>query len=148
MSRLIHLMALLASVLAFNAVALESPFKVIGATTINVHQARQLFDAGAVFVDVRSDRQWRWGHIKGARHLELRRDFGKLFYPGYLNRDTPLVIYCNDLDCKRSAFASYLAARWGYTQVYYFRDGYYSWLAWDMPIQTQRSDERFDWAER
>ncbi|WP_426416776.1 rhodanese-like domain-containing protein [Aestuariirhabdus sp. LZHN29] len=147
MRALIRLLVLLCYMVAYNAVALESPFNVIGATTINVHQAKQLYDAGAVFVDVRGDRQWRWGHIEGARHMELRRDFGKLFYPGYMERDIPLVIYCNDLDCKRSAFASYLAAKWGYTQVYYFRDGYYSWLAWDMPIKTA-TREQYHWAER
>ncbi|MCL6415538.1 rhodanese-like domain-containing protein [Aestuariirhabdus sp. Z084] len=129
------------------ASAVESPLNVLGAVTINVHQAKQLYDAGAVFVDVRNDKQWQWGHIEGARHMELRRDFGKLFYPGYMERDIPLVIYCNDLDCKRSAFASYLAAKWGYTEVYYFRDGYYAWLAWDMPIQSApRQSHR--WAER
>lgn len=127
--------------------AVESPFRVIGAITVDVHEARELFDDGATFVDVRSDRQWRWGHIEGAIHLELRRDFGKLFSQNAMDRDTPLVIYCNDLGCQRSSFASYLASQWGYTRVYYFRNGYFAWQARDFPMQSG-SDERVHWAER
>ncbi len=114
----------------------ESPLGITGATTINVFQAKYLYDQGAVFIDVRSDEEWQIGHIQDAIHLDFQRDFGFLYQASDIPRDTPLVIYCNSIDCLRSAYACSVSVIWGFSRVYYFRSGYFAWLLEDFPVVT------------
>ncbi len=119
--------------------AQEAPINIKGVITINSHQAKKLHELGALFVDVRPYNQWSWGHVDGAHSLDLRGGFRQLFMPGTLDKETPIVIYGNSSYHMRGAIASYLAALWGYKKVFFFRDGYYSWLALDHPV-TLKSD--------
>ena len=112
----------------------EAPVNIKGVITINSHQAKRLHELGAPFVDVRPGDQWSWGHVEGAHNLDLRGGFRQLFMPGTLDKDTPIVIYGNSSYHMRGAIASYLAALWGYRKVFFFRDGYFSWLALDYPV--------------
>ncbi|QZX81291.1 rhodanese-like domain-containing protein [Metapseudomonas otitidis] len=114
------------------AQAEEAPLHVAGATTVNVLQAKRLFDYGALFIDVRPDREWSWGHVHGAVHLDLSDRFAGLAMPQW-PRHVPLVIYCDSDVCPRGALAAQLAVGWGYRQVFYFRDGYFAWQLLDFP---------------
>ena len=120
--------------------AQEAPVNIKDVVTINTHQAKRLHTLGALFIDVRPYQQWSWGHVDGAHSLDLRAGFRQLFMPGTLDKDTPIVIYGNSTYHMRGAIASYLAALWGYKRVFFFRDGYYSWLALDYPV-TLKSDQ-------
>jgi rhodanese-related sulfurtransferase len=40
-------------------------------SSVSAHTARELLDAGAVLVDVRSAGEWRTGHAPSARHIPL-----------------------------------------------------------------------------
>ncbi|WP_437884282.1 rhodanese-like domain-containing protein [Pseudomonas sp. LRF_L74] len=113
-------------------VASEAPLQVKGAMTINVMQARYLYEYGAMFVDVRSARQWSWGHVAGAVHLPIDDGFSDLAHQRW-PRELPLVLYCESDVCPHAAQASQLAVAWGYTQVFYFRAGYFSWQLHDLP---------------
>ena len=119
--------------------AQEAPVNIKDVVTINTHQAKRLHSLGALFIDVRPYQQWNWGHVDGAHSLDLRAGFRQLFMPGTLDKDTPIVIYGNSTYHMRGAIGSYLAALWGYKRVFFFRDGYYSWLALDYPV-TLKSD--------
>ncbi|WP_330926963.1 rhodanese-like domain-containing protein [Candidatus Sororendozoicomonas aggregata] len=112
----------------------EAPMTIKGVITINTHQAKLLHELGAPFVDVRPHSQWQWGHVDGAHNLDLREGFQQLFIAGALDKNAPVVIYGNSTYHMRGAIASYLAAMWGYKQVFFFRDGYFSWLALDYPV--------------
>ncbi|WP_230460367.1 rhodanese-like domain-containing protein [Sansalvadorimonas verongulae] len=114
--------------------AKEAPVFVTGAETISTEQARELFQSQAAFIDVRSREKWQWGHIEGAQHFGLYSTFALLKHPGFISKDQPLVIYGNGSHTMRSALAAHLAASWGYKTVYYYRDGYFSWQAKDLPI--------------
>ncbi|MCQ4294814.1 rhodanese-like domain-containing protein [Pseudomonas stutzeri] len=115
--------------------AAEAPENVDGAMTVNVFQAKRLHDLGAVFIDVRSDRQWLWGHVEGAVHFDLASDFVNLAAREW-PRELPLVIYCDSEICPRSAEAVRMAVAWGYKQVFYFRSGYFAWQLHDYPQIT------------
>lgn len=119
--------------------AQEAPVNIKDVVTVNTHQAKRLHELGALFVDVRPLEQWRWGRVDGAHNLDLKSGFRQLFMPGTLDKNTPIVIYGNSIYHMRGAIASYLAALWGYKRVFFFRDGYYSWLALDFPV-TLKSD--------
>ena len=119
--------------------AQEAPVNIKDVVTINTHQAQRLHELGALFIDVRPLDQWSWGRVEGSHNLDLRSGFRQLFMPGTLDKNTPIVIYGNSTYHMRGAIASYLAALWGYKRVFFFRDGYYSWLALDFPV-TLKSD--------
>ena len=121
----------------------EAPVNIKNVVTIDIQQAKWLHDQGAMFIDVRSVDQWRWGRVEGAHNLDLRSGFRQLFTPGTLNKSLPIVIYGNSSYHMRGAIASYLAAMWGYKRVYFFREGYYSWLALDYPV-TLKSDSKHE----
>lgn len=112
--------------------AAEAPVEVEGAMTINVYQARQLHELGAVFIDVRPSREWSWGHVEGAVHMDLAREFLGLAHTSW-PRTVPLVVYCDSEVCPASAEAVRLAVAWGYEQVFYFREGYFAWVLADFP---------------
>lgn len=134
--------SLVVSFLISNCVIAESPSTVIGAKTINVQQAVDLYKNGAVFIDVRDEKSWSYGHINGAVHLDFNQDeFVVLYVSDALDKKTPIVFYCDSPLSTTGAMASFFAASWGYENVYYFREGYYSWLAYDMPTQFQGFEE-------
>ncbi len=113
----------------------EAPEDIVGAITVGLVEARSLYNQGAVFIDVRSEQGWRMGHIRGAVHLDFNDEaFVLLYASDALNKETPLVFYCDSPLIPSSAMASFFAVSWGYKKVYYFRDGYYAWMASDHPI--------------
>ncbi len=116
-------------------IAGEAPIEIKGAQTISLEEARALHEDGAVFIDVRESSSWQAGHIQGSVHLDFsEEEFVVLYASDALDRNTPIVFYCESPLVNSSAMASFFAAAWGYQKVYYFRDGFYSWLAADYPI--------------
>lgn len=96
-----RILVVLLVVVSFGAHAAEAPDNVDGAMTVNVFQAKRLHELGAVFIDVRADREWLWGHVEGAVHFDLASDFVSLAGPEW-PRELPLVIYCDSEVCPRS----------------------------------------------
>ena len=119
----------------------EAPDDIQGATTINVLDAYALHNKGAIFIDVRDRESWETGHVEGALHLDFTaNEFIALYSNDALDRSTPVVFYCDSALHNAGAMASYFAAEWGYTNVYFFRDGYYSWLAVDAPMTMGKQE--------
>lgn len=121
-----------------SSVFAEAPLEVSGAKTIDITDAQRLFHEGAVFVDVRDPDAWHLGHIQNSVNLDFNDDmFVILYVSDDLAKDTPLVFYCESPLAPSAAMASYFAASWGYEKVYFFRDGYYAWMAYDLPVDFQ-----------
>lgn len=112
-----------------------SPQSVPGAVTVDVTQAKQLFDEGALFVDVRRDSDWNNGRIPDALHLELKMHFTQEKLAQAAQPNDAIVLYCNGENCLRSSKATQQAVEWGFKHVYYFRDGFPSWKQADLPIE-------------
>lgn len=104
-----------------------SPQTVSGATTVDAAAAKALFDDGVIFIDVRKDKDWEAGRIPDAVHIELKSKFNEAALLEEVEKSEKLVIYCNGEKCMRSSKASAQAVGWGFTQVYYFRDGFPAW---------------------
>ncbi len=121
----------------------EAPAEIEGVTTVSILDAYKLHKKGAIFIDVRDRESWENGHIEGALHLDFTaEEFIALYSNDALDRSTPIVFYCNSSLHNAAAMASYFAQEWGYTNVFYFRDGYYSWLAVDAPM-TMGKDQAY-----
>lgn len=112
-----------------------SPMTVDGATTVDTAKAKSLFDKGALFVDVRSDKDWAAGRIPDAVHIELKKVYSEATLSKELKKDEEVVIYCNGESCLRSSKASAQAVGWGFTKVYYYRDGFPAWKAAGYPTE-------------
>jgi rhodanese-related sulfurtransferase len=120
----------------------EAPLEVRGAITVNAMQARQLYEFGVLFIDVRPAREWAWGHVHGALHLELGVRFAELSGADWPRR-MPIVLYCDSEVCPQGAEAARLAVSWGFQQVYYFRTGYFAWQLLDFPQGKGQEGELF-----
>ena len=132
------LLALFSAALA----AAEAPLQVHGAHTIDTEQAARLYDLGAVFVDVRSAEEWRWGHIQGALHLSAGEGLKALSERDW-SRTVPLVVYCESDQCALGAQAAKQLVGWGYTQVFYYREGFFTWQMFDLPLNQDLNPARF-----
>ncbi|MVF10887.1 rhodanese-like domain-containing protein [Ketobacter sp. MCCC 1A13808] len=116
----------------------EAPAEVNGVETVTLNKAKSLFDEGAVFIDVRDQQSWSLGHIEGSVNLDFNAsEFAVLYISEELDRSTPIVFYTSSPLNPSSAMASYFASTWGYSNVYYFREGFYSWMAADMPVNLK-----------
>lgn len=113
----------------------KSPKKVSGAVTVNAQKAKQLFDKGVVFIDVRKDKDYAAGRVPDAVHIELKKVYNKETLSKHVKADQPVVIYCNGHSCTRSSKAAQKAVSWGYKKVYYYRDGFPSWKKNGYPVE-------------
>jgi rhodanese-related sulfurtransferase len=131
-----YLVSIMMVLLASQTFAGEvSPMTVNGATTVDTAQAKALFDKGALFVDVRSDKDWAAGRIPDAIHLELKKVFSEETLGKDAKKDDAIVIYCNGESCLRSSEASVKAVGWGFTKIQYYRDGFPAWKAAGYPTE-------------
>jgi len=112
-----------------------SPLQIAGATTIRTAEAKTLFDKGILFVDVRNEADWEAGRIPGALHLDIKTTFSEASLSAEASKNEPIVIYCNGEKCMRSSEGSSLAVGWGFSSIYYFREGFPAWKAAANPIE-------------
>ena len=113
----------------------KSPTVVDGTTTIDATQAKALFDEGVVFVDTRKDKDWEAGRIPDAVHIELKKKFNEASLSEEVAKGDKVVFYCNGHSCMRSSKAAMDAVGWGFSNVYYFRDGFPAWKAAGYPSE-------------
>ena len=112
-----------------------SPMTVEGATTVDAVKAKALFDKGVIFVDTRKDKDWEAGRIPDAIHIELKKKFNETSLSAEVKKTEEVVFYCNGESCMRSSKATVKAVSWGFTKVYYFRDGFPAWKAASYPAE-------------
>jgi len=68
-------------------------------------------------------------------HIELKKIYSEETLGKEVGKSEPVVIYCNGESCMRSSKASAQAVAWGYTKVYYFRDGFPAWKTAGYPAE-------------
>lgn len=89
----------------------------------------------ALLFDVRIERDYEVGHLPGAVALPSHRFDDELEavieqrWPGIDRATTPVLFYCYGPDCIRSRVCSSIAARHGFHNLLWFRDGIDGWYA-------------------
>lgn len=91
---------------------------------VTAQEALERQERGHVLMDVRSTGEWQGGHIANAMHAPLA---GVLDDVRELDRDTPLVVYCQA--GARSRVAATALRRVGFTRVANLTDGYEGYLS-------------------
>lgn len=112
-----------------------SPVSVDGATTVDAAEAKRLFDEEAAFIDLRKENVWNSGRVPGAIWLDFKNAFGEAPLAAEVDKDEAVVFYCSGVRCPRSAKAATQAIAWGYSRVYYFRDGFPAWKNAGYPVE-------------
>ncbi|VAW45683.1 hypothetical protein MNBD_GAMMA03-1547 [hydrothermal vent metagenome] len=129
-----------ANLLAFTTLAqAEAPESVDGATTVTTEEAKKIWDSGATFIDSRKKEDWEDGHIpksvhldRGDREVYTRENVSKMF-----KKDEPLVTYCYGKVCTRSSQMAADLVSLGYTNVYFYREGFPGWSFAGYPIESK-----------
>jgi len=135
-TKLVILLAVIFSITSIVAAEKpSSPMTIKGATTVDAVTAKKLYDDGALFLDVRSNKDWANGRVPDALHLELKKVLSKESLAAEAGIDDVVVIYCNGEKCMRSSKASKRVVAWGYTKIHYFRDGFPAWKAAGYPTE-------------
>ena len=106
---------------------------------ISAAEAKALYDANVVFIDVRSPRLHSRRHIPGAAHLDLKDTYDEESLSRVAKKDQQLVIYCSGIKCSRSSTASAEAVSWGFTKVHYFRGGIVDWRNAGYPVESSEA---------
>ena len=112
-----------------------SPLNIQGAKTVNTQEVKKLYDNGALFVDVRSNKDWSSGRVPDAMHIELKKVFSNKSLSEEASMEEAIVIYCNGEKCLRSSKATVLAVSWGFKKVFYYRDGFPAWKKAGYPVE-------------
>ena len=129
------LLGLTLSFTQFTHAGKTSPETIEGATTVDAAKAKALFDQEVAFLDVRKDSDWDAGRIPGAIHIELKKKLNEASMTAEIKKSEPVVIYCNGVSCMRSSKATAMAVGWGYSKVYYFRNGFPAWKSANYPVE-------------
>ncbi len=102
---------------------------------ITVDQAYEAYisDEGYVFVDVRTESEYKSGYIKGAILIPLS-DINKRL--SELPEDSPIVLYCNGSSCNRSGAAARILIENGFEKVYDMGGtGIFEWIEKGYPSE-------------
>ena len=131
--------ALLFGVLVSGAAqAADTPATLAGTKLVSAEDVVKLQASGAVVVDTRVASEYAEGHIKGALSVPYREKSDKAvnfdasqdeFSLAKLPpaKDAAIVMYCNGPECWKSFKASTAAIKGGYTNLYWYRDGFPNW---------------------
>jgi rhodanese-related sulfurtransferase len=105
-----------------------SQYRIEGAETINLDQAKMLHGQNIPFVDV--SKFWERERIPGTHFLMIwflgDSDFNQVRLERVAKRDQPVVIYSSGLE-RRAVNAVAKAVSWGFKNLYYFPDGLKKW---------------------
>ncbi len=90
---------------------------------ITLHQEKK-----ALFIDARTNYEFKLGHIPGARSLPFYElDTYQDAALAGLTSDSPVVIYCEGIGCELSFFLGRELQAAGYTGIKIFYGGYPEW---------------------
>jgi rhodanese-related sulfurtransferase len=104
----------------------EATKKHIREITVDEVKAKRARGERFELVDVREDREWDAGHVKGARHLGrgvIERDIERAIP----DTGKEIILYCGG--GFRSALAAENLQKMGYTRVYSMAGGWKEWAA-------------------
>ncbi len=124
-----------------------TPRELPGATVVDPGMVAQLMQAGAVYIDTRTEPEFKAGRVPGARLVPYVEKSPKDadFDPGLdqfdlsklpQERDAALIFACNGAECWKSFKASHAALKAGYKRVYWFRGGFPAWRAASLKFDT------------
>ena len=124
-----------------------TPRTLPGATIVDAPAVARLLQAGATYIDTRTEAEYKSGHIPGSKLVPYvekspkEADFDPApdkFDVAQLgpDRNAELIFACNGPECWKSFKASHAAIKAGYKKVHWFRGGFPEWRSSGMKIDA------------
>ena len=110
-----------------------APLTVEGTTLVTTEEAKKLFDEGVLFIDARRIDHID-GHIPNAINISTKNDLSEEALLKAIKKDGKAVFYCHGVNCPASSKGLMKAVSWGFTNLYYYREGFNAWKAAGNPI--------------
>ncbi len=115
---------------------------------IGAKEVQELMAKGAILVDTRRANEYAENSIKGAISVPYDPEksaktadgvfdssLDKFDLTKFPNKDAHIVMFCNSGTCFKSYKAAVVAAKAGYTNIYWYRDGVPDWKARNLPTE-------------
>jgi rhodanese-related sulfurtransferase/uncharacterized membrane protein YphA (DoxX/SURF4 family) len=109
--------------------------------TITVDEAYEAYNSGIdyIFLDVRSEDEYKSGHIKDAVHIPVSELEDRL---NELSKDKPVIAYCNGSSCNRSQRAAQILVGNGFEEVYNMTgEGIIEWEEKGYPVEEADTED-------
>lgn len=124
-----------------------TPRSLPGAAVVDAPAVAKLLQAGATYVDTRTEVEFKAGHVPGSLlvpyHEKSQKDADfdasqDKFEVAKLGADknAQFVFACNGPECWKSFKAAHAAVKAGYTKVYWFRGGFPEWRSSGMKFDV------------
>jgi rhodanese-related sulfurtransferase len=112
-----------------------------GNIEINLNQALQLLDEGALFLDARPVEGYAAGHIPGARSLPREKaENGSDEIFDILNANRKVVTYCQSVQCDESHLLAKALRETGVKEIYVFVGGIDEWKDAGRPVEAGKNN--------
>ena len=113
-----------------------APDKISGAKNLTAEQVVELIldTPDLIIIDARKSDEYIKGHIEGAINLINTNMTQQTLAAHMASKQTPVLFYCNGVRCLRSTDAAQKAASWGYSNIYWFRGGWFEWREKKLPV--------------
>ena len=122
-----------------------TPTLLAGAKVLSAEEVQDMMSKGAKFYDVRSETEYKAGHVKEAEFLPYHEkskkeiDFDATLDEFKLadaikDKNAAIIFACNGGECWKSYKASKMALGAGYRSVYWFRGGLPEWRDKKLPV--------------
>ena len=114
---------------ATTADAVKTPDHIPGITQVDAEGVLALVEKAPqlVIIDSRIAMDRKQGHIEGSRSLPDTGTNCVSLARIIPAKNHPALFYCNGVKCGRSDVAVKIARQCGYTQLYWYRDGFEDW---------------------
>jgi rhodanese-related sulfurtransferase len=111
----------------------DMPASLTGIKLIDGKELKKMMDAKKKFVliDNRNKEQYGKEHITGAVLITVDELIKDPTMSEKLDKNVPLVLYCNGVKCWRSPAAALLYQSLGFKEIYWFRNGLPEWIKLD-----------------
>jgi len=113
----------------------DMPESLPGIKLINGKELKEMVDAkkNFVLIDNRDKEHFTKEHITGAVLITVDELIGDPKLSDKLDKNVPLVLYCNGVKCWRSPAAALLYQSLGFKEIYWYRSGLPEWVKLDFP---------------
>jgi rhodanese-related sulfurtransferase len=107
-------------------------------TEINREEVRTMATAGAQLVETLPAGQYDEERLPGAISIPLKKLDDRT--AGTLDRNRPVIVYCNDYQCDLSARAAWRLESLGFTKVFRYAAGKADWFANGLPREGKQAN--------
>jgi rhodanese-related sulfurtransferase len=90
----------------------------------------------ALFVDARSQDEFKSGHIRGAANLpeqEFQNWIEKILHE--IDPGTEIIVYCSGIECSQAKDLAENLFQTGFIHVSYFSGGFSQWREYNLPVE-------------